>query len=142
MKMAWVTLILGLVMVSGFAKAAEIPFQGESKADILANLDGHPNEDLIRELLTNPAATPEIALFEHDGYQGGSIRLTQSDMNIHQRSFGDKTSSVIVTGSSVWVLWNDSNFQGSQYNVVEGGYPKASYWGGGNDKVSSVQKLT
>ncbi|XP_072021610.1 beta/gamma-crystallin-like [Amphiura filiformis] len=140
--MAWVTLILGaLVMVSGLAKAAEIPIQGLSDhTDLLAKLDGNPNEDAIKEWLMKPAASPEIVLFEHDHYQGGYQIHYKSHDNLHNIGFGDRLSSCVVKGGT-WVFFKDSEYRDRQFVVEVGDYPTPSYWSGTKDEVSSLKLL-
>ena len=83
-----------------------------------------------------------IKLYEHWRYEGREVSLTDSNTNLVNIGFNDKVSSVKVE-SGKWILWEHIQFEGKYYIIGPGHYDvehlKQII---GNDKVSSVQKLS
>ena len=83
-----------------------------------------------------------IKLYEDWCYEVHEVSLTDSNTNLVNIGFNDKVSSVKVE-SGKWILWEHIHFKGKYYIIGPGHYDvehlKRTI---GNDKVSSVQKLS
>lgn len=83
-----------------------------------------------------------ITLYEHGGYKGRKVVLTDSNRNFCEIGFNDKASSIKVT-SGTWILYEHANFQGKSYQVSQGCYDCSQVSAGvGNDTISSVKLVT
>ena len=83
-----------------------------------------------------------IKLYEHSRYEGREVSLTDSNTNLVDIGFNDKASSVKVE-SGKWILWEHIHFEGKYYIIGSGHYDYEHLEQIiGNDKVSSVQKLS
>ena len=91
---------------------------------------------------------PKITLFQNANYGGKNLTLRQADSNLKQQGFNDITSSIIVCSGS-WILYQDANYEGTQWVVQENGgpngdglYPSYTYWDGKNDSISSLKPVS
>lgn len=82
-------------------------------------------------------ASAQVRLFEHDGYSGRSVNVSQPVRDLTQLGFNDRASSVVVRGGR-WTLCDHSRFGGRCVNLRPGRYPSLSAMGL-NDRVSSLR---
>lgn len=59
-----------------------------------------------------PQMTQKICLYSDKNFKGALLRLDASKTNLHQRSFGDKISSLYVPENYEVILFEHSNFKG------------------------------
>ncbi|XP_072019633.1 beta/gamma-crystallin-like [Amphiura filiformis] len=139
-------LLAALVAVCLSEKVRRMPNEGASNlskhADLLATLDGHPNEKIIREFLMKPTQIPQIILFEHGSYTGAYQIHTKSTENLHDSEFGfgDRLDSCIVKEGN-WMLYEDGYYTNRMYVVEVGDYPDPQSWLGSSDGISSMRLL-
>lgn len=89
-------------------------------------------------LATSPARA-EVVVYEHDGFNGRTITVTESMPDLRVQDFNDKASSVVIKGGR-WQLCVDINYRGTCKDLGPGEYPSLSAMGF-NDKLSSLRKL-
>ena len=65
------------------------------------------------------AGAQEVIIFEHNNYQGRSVRLTADAPNLDRRGFNDRASSIRVV-SGTWEFCQHANFGGSCYSSSAG----------------------
>ena len=82
-------------------------------------------------------ASAQVRLFEHDGFAGRSVNVTQSVGDMSRLGFNDKASSVVVRGGR-WTLCEHARFKSPCVSLRPGRYPSLSAMGM-NDRVSSVR---
>ncbi|XP_056098794.1 mucin-17 [Rhinichthys klamathensis goyatoka] len=73
---------------------------------------------------------PSIVLFERPGLRGRRTLLKSSSVNLQLTESWSRVSSVLVEGG-MWVLYEASNFRGSQFLLKPGAvpdWPKLSSW--------------
>ncbi len=91
-----------------------------------------------------------VTLYEHDGYRGKTLTLTQNAPDIHRLGFGDKTSSLSVQRMTVppppppppvarITIYEDKGYRGSRKSFAVGRFNKNALSPVGNDKISSVR---
>jgi hypothetical protein len=90
-------------------------------------------------LLVAATARADVALFEHDRFNGSTITATGTMADLRGQNFNDKASSVVVRAGR-WQLCSDINFRGSCKELGPGEYPSLSVMGF-NDKLSSLRKI-
>ncbi len=95
---------------------------------------GQGNDILSSIRPVPPSGTVAIVLYEHYNNEGRELVLYVSVLSLP--NFNDIVSSVAVTGGS-WRLYQHNGFKGSGVTVGVG-YTQGP---GGNDYISSVQKL-
>lgn len=84
----------------------------------------------------------EITLFQHPGFGGKSVTLTQSASSLFDHGFNDETSSLRVS-SGTWIVYQHVNFTGKSFRVTAGSYDYAQIVAGiGNDTISSVKLVS
>jgi hypothetical protein len=84
-------------------------------------------------------AVAEIILYEHDNYNGRSLRFSSQENNLVDMNFNDKASSAEVRNGS-WQLCNDSEFRGHCITLSPGRYPSLGDMDM-NDRVSSLRPI-
>jgi nucleoid-associated protein YgaU len=80
----------------------------------------------------------KVTLYEHKGFDGDTLALTEAETNLHDRDFGDKVSSIRTAGGSGrWVFYEHTFFRGRSFSLNEGA---SRSWVGDdwNDIISSV----
>ncbi|MBN8472984.1 beta/gamma crystallin family protein [Corallococcus exiguus] len=86
-------------------------------------------------------ANPQITLYRDTKSKGRSIVLTCGSSSLgNDYDFNDQTSSIEVT-SGVWLVYDDSNYNGAVYILPPGDYSSPGMWGGKGDAISSVRPL-
>lgn len=84
----------------------------------------------------------EICLYEHSGFGGTAMPLTESVPNLVTLGFNDKASSVRVA-QGTWTLYEHVNYQGRSMLVTPGSYDIQKIREGlGNDVASSVKQMS
>jgi hypothetical protein len=82
----------------------------------------------------------EIVLYEDDDYRGRAQRQYVQEINLAQKGFNDKASSVVVR-SGAWQICSDADFRGNCITLNPGSYPSLRSMGM-NDRVSSLRPLS
>ncbi|XP_072047003.1 beta-crystallin B2-like [Amphiura filiformis] len=85
-------------------------------------------------------ATAKIVIYEDENFSGASREVTEDVSDLNSIGFNDRVSSIKVFGS-VWVGYQNGSYDGRQYILEEGDYPKSSSWNGGNDQLTSLKRL-
>ena len=83
---------------------------------------------------------PQVIFYEHDGFQGRSLRTDKSLENFDRDGFNDRASSVEVIGAS-WQVCEDVRFNGRCAVLRPGHYPTLAAMGL-NDRISSVRSVS
>ncbi len=83
------------------------------------------------------AGAQEVIIFEHNNYQGRSVRLTADAPNLDRRGFNDRASSIRVV-SGTWEFCQHANFGGSCFTADA----SQNQLGGFNDHMSSVRLVS
>ena len=85
------------------------------------------------------SAAGDIALYEHDNYNGRRFAATTSVTDLARAGFNDRASSLVI-GSGSWQVCADAYFRGRCVNLERGDYPSLRAIGL-NDQVSSVREI-
>jgi len=85
-----------------------------------------------------PAAA-EVVLYEHDNFQGRTLRADKAMKNFERTGFNDRASSLIVF-TERWEVCENAQFAGRCVVLRPGRYPSLSAMGL-NDRLSSVRKV-
>ncbi|XP_064391057.1 epidermal differentiation-specific protein-like [Halichondria panicea] len=82
---------------------------------------------------------PDIVLYEHAGYKGQTLPLTEATPNFIPLGFNDKASSIEVT-SGKWTVYQDVNYKGKSLILGVGKYDIDYITKNlGNDVISSAR---
>ncbi|KAG1932640.1 beta/gamma crystallin domain-containing protein [Pimephales promelas] len=91
----------------------------------------HPDASVLSVQPTgHEFSVPSIVLFERPGLRGRRTLLKSSSVNLQLTESWSRVSSVLVKGG-MWVLYEASNFRGSQFLLKPGAvpdWPKLSSW--------------
>lgn len=85
------------------------------------------------------AATAQVTLYQHEGFQGPAYTTRTSIANFARLGFNDRASSIIVT-SDRWEVCDDAGYAGRCVVLRQGQYPSLAAMGL-NDRVSSVRTV-
>lgn len=81
----------------------------------------------------------QIVLYEHAGFQGQTIQLTESCPDLRKMHFNDKVSSIEVVSGS-WKVCEHIEYSGKSWVIGPGRYDLLTIHENiGNDAISSVQ---
>lgn len=94
---------------------------------------------LLGLLCVAPYCMADLILYEHDDFQGRSMRVTGSVRDFSNSDFNDITSSVVVRSGS-WLVCEHANFQGRCVTLQPGRYRSLNRLGM-NDVISSVREV-
>lgn len=85
------------------------------------------------------ARMASITLYEHAGFQGKTLELTEDAPNFVSLNFNDVTSSIRVK-SGTWTLYQHVDYKGKSLTLSEGDYGIDVIKAGvGNDVISSAK---
>ena len=62
------------------------------------------------------AIAQEVIIFEHNNYQGRSVRVTSDIPNLDHRGFNDRASSIRIV-SGTWEFCQNANYGGSCFTA-------------------------
>ena len=82
---------------------------------------------------------PGVVLYDHDGFRGVARRVEHNIANIDTQGFGNRSSSMVVTGGQ-WLVCQHPNFGGHCAVVNPGSYPTLKSMGLDNS-ISSLRRL-
>lgn len=112
--------------------------------------DWNGTNDVVSSVMSIPKMNLDsyIIAFEDSGFRGASSFFWFNTTNMVPIGWNDRISSMIVVGSGVVQVYQDSNFGGLPYAVTsmggpqhDGFYASAADWGAPNDDISSIQLL-
>lgn len=83
------------------------------------------------------AIAQEVIIFEHNNYQGRSVRVTSDIPNLDHRGFNDRASSIRIV-SGTWEFCQNANYGGSCFTADA----SQNQLGGFNDHMSSVRLVS
>ncbi|WP_345262042.1 phospholipase A2 [Nocardioides nanhaiensis] len=83
-----------------------------------------------------------LCLFDDDNYQDRRVRLTASEDDMKDISFGDKTSSVRNTSGVAWRIYDDAGYSDRSVCVVRNGFSTNLDEFDFGDKTSSARRYT
>ena len=83
-----------------------------------------------------------LCLFDDKGYQDRRVRLSASENNMKDVSFGDKTSSVKNTSGVAWRLYDDADYRDRSLCVPRNGYASNLNDYNFGDKTSSARRYS
>ncbi len=114
------------------ASGAATPFAPAAKKALQALM-------LLAGLAAAPHALADATFYEHDGFQGRSLRATTQLADFGSRDFNDLASSVSITGDP-WQLCRDERYSGECVVLQPGRYASLREFGF-NDRLSSARRL-
>lgn len=87
---------------------------------------------------TNGVNYGAVDVYGQANFRGRTVRVDQGVNNFNDLNFNDRTSSLVVQGST-WELCTDSNFRGTCRTFVPGRYPTLGY--GMDRSISSARPV-
>ena len=120
----------------GFGGQSHIVDPGDYRS---AQSWGGPGNQLDSLRVLPPRGTSAIVLFEHSNFNGRMVVFYSSHPNLVNQVFNDKTSSLIITGTRSWTLYEHSDYMGISRTLQPGHY-SSNLPGIGNDKLTSFRK--
>src|SRR5512147_291793 len=95
---------------------------------------------LLAAIAASAASAQQIALFEHDNFNGRTFSANHAVQNLQFAGFNDLASSAVIRGGS-WQICSDAYFRGNCVTLGPGNYPSLRAMGL-NDRISSVRELS
>lgn len=90
-----------------------------------------------------------LIVYKNTNFNGESHTFSSSDPNIPELKplkLNDCISSLTVSGSGTWFLYQNVNYGGAKWSVTAqggingtGAYANPGMWDGKNDSISSIQ---
>jgi hypothetical protein len=81
----------------------------------------------------------QLILYEHDNFQGRSVRVNRDAVTLDFAGFNDRASSIVVNAGR-WQVCSDAEFRGNCMVLRPGEYANLSAMGM-NDRVTSLRLL-
>lgn len=94
----------------------------------------------VTGMLIATAASAQITLYEHEGYDGQSLTASEEIRNLRRDGFDDRASSAVVFRER-WEVCDEPRFHGRCVVLRPGRYPSLATMGL-NDRISSVRNLS